>query len=139
MNCGISRESSRTTPVKHLMSKWISTGAAMEDQSPHILKRSSRLCPIDFHHGPSSGIRVDECWTMKVRGHLYGGIVILLDTPNVCSSSYVPEPHDLCIQGRQVIYNEYSQSVRKCSILEQPSDDCSGALGRPIEAVVGCR
>jgi len=53
----------------------------MEDRSPHILKRSSRLCPIDFHDGPSSGIRVDECWTMKVRGHLYCGIMILLDTP----------------------------------------------------------
>jgi len=64
-----------------LMSSWTSTGAAMEDQSPHILKRPSRLCPTGFHHGPSSGIRVDECWRMKVRGHLYCGIVILLDTP----------------------------------------------------------
>ena len=53
----------------------------MEDWFPHILKGSSRLCPIDFHHGPSSGILVDECWTTKVRGHFYCGIMILLDTP----------------------------------------------------------
>ncbi len=64
----------------------------MEDQSPHILKRSSRLCPIVFHHGPSSGIRLDECWTMKVRGHLYGGIVVLLDTPTSVPAVIFPDP-----------------------------------------------